>query len=47
MTTSSFQHLDRPEGTGPSVGQDGTPMPDDDVRFWELVDLIEGMLTQN
>ena len=47
MNTSTLQHLDRPEDTGPATSERTPPTPDDEVRFWALIDLMEDTLTES
>ena len=47
MTTSSLPYPGRPEETGSATTAEAVPLPDADVLFWELVDFVEGSLTQN
>jgi len=47
MNTSTLQRLDRPEDTGPVTSERTTPTPDDDIRFWAVVDLMEDLLTES
>jgi hypothetical protein len=47
MNTSTLQRLDRPEDSGPATSERTPPNPEDEVRFWALVDLMEDTLTES
>ena len=47
MNTSTLQPLDRPEDNGPATSERTPPTPDDEVRFWALIDLMEDTLNES